>query len=575
MGGICVVEHPLILGKKADFARTAEFAGRDAFVKGLFARARAKAETLLEQRAYTRMADEINLDAEFNRQRLDILSFVYYMTREEKYLRRTLEELDAICALGSWQSFKFLNTASFALGAATAFDRLYDALDDGQRRLYAGVIYEKALKPAMRAYDASDAEAERDFGALGWSRCKTNWNAVCNGAILAACAAVSGEYPAQAEKITACAANSLGLFTNVFAEDGGFSEGISYWFYAMLYLMHGISAAENCGAAAELPLTKGFVQSAYYADAMNFGKRNFNFHDVGTECRIDTSPIMYFAARFGLGELARRRVRAFDMGWLPVADEVNVSDMLFYRDFGGQTDAAEDICIKSIDTAVLSCGDIGIALHGGANNAVHGHLDCGSIIVDALGERWICDLGKEPETYTLRGAAVNRWNYYRMRAEGHNCIVINPCEKPDQLPEATAPIADFAAGVDYSRAALELAECYEEARVLRREVYLDKINRTALITDHIELEKECTVYSFLHTRAGVRLTKDGFELHSNGKRITAHCSHAASAEKAEPLPGSPNVPHQADNAGVTKIVFRLDNTKKADIRIKFEFGGEK
>ena len=61
----------------------------------------------------------------------------------------------------------------------------------------------------------------------------------------------------------------------------------------------------------------------------------------------------------------------------------------------------------------------------GEMGASHGNLDAGSFVLDALGTRWAVDLGGDD--YALPGYfGSQRWTYYRLRAEGHNTLVINP-----------------------------------------------------------------------------------------------------------------------------------------------------
>ena len=67
---------------------------------------------------------------------------------------------------------------------------------------------------------------------------------------------------------------------------------------------------------------------------------------------------------------------------------------------------------------------VSVDFKAGDNKANHSHLDLGSFIVDALGVRWACDLGADD--YNMPGYfGGKRWTYYRLRAEGHNTLVIN------------------------------------------------------------------------------------------------------------------------------------------------------
>ena len=84
-----------------------------------------------------------------------------------------------------------------------------------------------------------------------------------------------------------------------------------------------------------------------------------------------------------------------------------------------------------------------VAFKGGDNRVSHAHLDLGSFVFDALGQRWAIDLG--PDDYNRPGyfEQGHRWTYYRCRAEGNNCLLINPGDGPDQSPTATADVTHF------------------------------------------------------------------------------------------------------------------------------------
>ena len=76
-----------------------------------------------------------------------------------------------------------------------------------------------------------------------------------------------------------------------------------------------------------------------------------------------------------------------------------------------------------------------VGFKAGDNKANHSHLDLGSFVFDAAGARWAMDLGADD--YNLPGYfGAQRWNYYRLRAEGQNTLVINPDRGPDQDPAA-------------------------------------------------------------------------------------------------------------------------------------------
>ena len=80
-----------------------------------------------------------------------------------------------------------------------------------------------------------------------------------------------------------------------------------------------------------------------------------------------------------------------------------------------------------------------VGFKGGDNKANHSHLDLGTFVLDALGQRWALDLGSDD--YNLPGYfGKQRWNYYRLRTEGHNTLTI---EGENQNPEARHTCSRF------------------------------------------------------------------------------------------------------------------------------------
>ncbi len=590
------MKHPVTVGNEADFLRIKGLIGKDDFVTGLYERIIKKANELTGFKPHMVYLDDINYNVEENRSRLDFLSFAYYITKEKRYLDAAIRELELVCNLPDWQGFKFLNTAGLGIAVAVAYDRLFDDLTEEKRKKYRDALITKLIKPALSAYDAKKGELtsyiagigrEKKsyegyaewFASEGWCLCESNWSAVCNGAVITAACAIYDSEPEIAKDAIQKAVKSIKVFLEVFEPYGAFEEGISYWFYANLYLSQAIASLNNTfGEDGGLVSGKGFIKCLEYAEAMNHGAYNFNFHDVGVECRIDTSPLMYYAGRLKLPHLGRSRVKAFKDGYLPIGDSMNVTDLLWYDEEyskEGDTGDSDDVYFPITETCVLRDGDIAVALHGGDNAANHGHIDNGSVILDALGKRWFCDLGKDMASYSPKcEMEYSRWDIYRMRAEGHNCIVINPDSEPGQCLDAVAVITEFSKG-KVSRAKIDLTSSYTEAESLTRELILDKERRTLEICDDILLKEDSAVYSFWHTRAAVELSDDKAILKSGEESIEISCNYPIGVIDAKPFDCSPVVPEQAVNEGVSKLCIRIDNVKKAKIKIKINLEVQK
>lgn len=70
----------------------------------------------------------------------------------------------------------------------------------------------------------------------------------------------------------------------------------------------------------------------------------------------------------------------------------------------------------------------------------HGDLDAGTIVIDALGQRWAGELGSgnylSDGYFSNETQTSDRWLYYRKRTEGQNTIVVNK-QNQDVLAQPT------------------------------------------------------------------------------------------------------------------------------------------
>jgi hypothetical protein len=206
----------------------------------------------------------------------------------------------------------------------------------------------------------------------------------------------------------------------------------------------------------------------------------------------------------------------------------------------------------------------------------HRHLDLGSFIVDAQGERWIMDSGVEHETYMTHRHHNPRDSYYRVRAEGHNVPVINPGKGPDQNPKAVAKIVKFVSTPQEAVAVVDLSQAYQPAasRVVRTFSLLDR--KRLVVMDELSTRQPAELWWFLHTEARVVLSEQGrtATLSRDGKSFTVRLQEPAGAAfevmDCKPLASSPNPQPQADNSGRRKLAVHLRNTQTTRIQVSME-----
>jgi hypothetical protein len=210
-----------------------------------------------------------------------------------------------------------------------------------------------------------------------------------------------------------------------------------------------------------------------------------------------------------------------------------------------------------------------VGFKAGDNKANHSHLDLGTFVLDALGKRWALDLGADD--YNLPGYFGNqRWNYYRLRAEGHNTLLINPEAPPDQDPAAASRIIRFESKPERALAVADLTPAYakQARKVWRGLSLLDR--KQVLVQDEVQTDQPAEVWWFLHTPAQAAVNADPTTatLTQDNVRLWARILSPKNAQftvmEAKPL-SSTSPDKQAQNNTVRKLAVHL--TGVSDVRL--------
>jgi hypothetical protein len=495
--------------------------------------------------------------------RVYLLAFLQRLEGGNRYAQRLWQELDSAARFPDWHPDHFLDTAEMTHAFAIAYDWLYDTWSPEQRAILVQAIRDKGLKPGLQAYQGAEK-----FG--WWVKSSYNWNQVCNGGLGMGALAVFEACPELAAQVLQGALQSLPRALAKFAPDGGCYEGPLYWGYATFYhtlFLAGLETALGCGfGLAEAP---GYEATGYFPLYVTGPRdRTFNYADAD-DLIYWTAQMFWLARRFQqpvFAWFARRinKVHPLDLLWFE-------TQSLSPREAGLPLDRY----FRGVEVATFrsSWDDpkaIFVGFKAGDNRAGHSHLDLGSFILEAQGVRWALDLGGDD--YNLPGYFDrNRWDYYRLRAEGHNALVLNPGSGPDQNPEASTDIFRFRSGPDLSLAIADLTPAYarQAQRVWRGLSLVSR--RQVLVQDEIQAEIPVEVIWALHTEAEVRLNPDNRTayLSLGGARLAARILSPPEAVfkllPARPGPLSPHPMEQAENRGVSKLTIHLQEVQ--DLRL--------
>jgi Heparinase II/III-like protein len=199
-------------------------------------------------------------------------------------------------------------------------------------------------------------------------------------------------------------------------------------------------------------------------------------------------------------------------------------------------------------------------LKGGSPQVAHGHMDIGSFVVDALGERWAIDLGHQDyNSLESKGLKIfhmkqqsDRWKVYRMSNFSHNTLTI---DKQLQNVEGYAPIISSTSVPKFRSAVTDLTAVYSinTKKALRGVAIVE--DQYVVIRDEITLKYDGTVRWNMITGADVKIIDNRTaELTKNGKKLYLRVSEPADAVLTTWSTAPPNTYDEA-NPGTVSLGF--------------------
>ena len=568
-------EHPRVMAEPGTFEALKTLIGKGGLPARIYGNIKKSADQILSAPVSKYEKPDGRRLLSVSRRVLDrvrSLALVSRLEGDPRYADRAWKELEAAAAFPDWNPAHFLDTAEMTHAFALGYDWLYDRWTEDQRRVLREAIVSKGLREGLKVYESKK----------GWPRNENNWNQVCNGGMISGALAVADMETEIAARIVHEAVKSVPLAMQHYAPDGGGTEGVTYWGYGSRYNVVLLSSLETAlGTDFGLSQVGAFQQSGYYQIYLSgAGRLAFDFADCGPS-RVSEPQHFWLARKYDVPAFSWFRLSALEGG----SQRGEALDLLWYDDRGRGLDFKKlplDRYFRGAECASLrsSWGPdammVGIQAGHTMNLGGHRHLDLGTFVLDALGERWIIDSGVEHETYMAHRHKNPRYAYYRVRAEGHNVPVFNPGEGPDQNPKAVAKIMQFESTPRQAVAVVDLTQAYQPHvdRAVRTFTLEDR--KRLVVTDELHARQPAELWWFLHTEAKVSLGDHGrtASLTQHGKTFSVRLQEPADAEfevmDCRPLPTSPNPEPQADNRNRRKLALHLDDVRDVRIRVSLE-----
>ncbi|HVU44748.1 MAG TPA: heparinase II/III family protein [Terracidiphilus sp.] len=573
-------DHPRLIILDSDMPAIKQAVASDPFIKAWYQQQLAIGEKLLNTPPdvyiiggpeHTLLATARDMEG-----RIFTLAGLYRISGDKRFADRATQEMLAATAFPDWYPTHFLDTAEVTAALGIGYDWLYPEISPADRTTIRTAIATKGIDPWIERIRSGESVHHEH----------NNWNQVCNGGETVGALAIADEEPERAKEILDHAHVAIADIMKLFAPDGGFEEGPGYWNYATSYNVLYIAALDSA-----LGTDFGASDAAGFSTTVNYHIQSTgptleyaNFGDA--EPDVYPSPqVFWFARRFHrpfyaaherpivvnttLNPKQQKESSRFSMLGLmwaalpPVSG--NTAQLPRVESFARVAQAYLRSAWDDPDAWY-------VGFKGGDAHASHGHLDLGSFVLDAFGQRWANDLG--PDSYGLPGYfGAQRWSYYRMRTEGHNTLTIDG-ENQDLDAKSPLTAAGTAGSTLYAIANLDQAYKNKLSAWSRGVEILD--NKRVLVQDEITPANAVNVVWNFHTLAAVEIAQDGRSatLTRNGAEL--HVQIVAPAGARFSTVSTQPVPPQEPNPGLTNLVIPIhQQASPAMIAVLFTASGDK
>ena len=473
-------------------------------------------------------------------ERVHTLGMAWFLTGQRQHSRRLLDELTAAAGFPDWNSEHFLDTAEMMAAVALGRDWLGETLVASQRDVIDQAILRHGLIPALQAL------RDKAF----WTTADNNWNIVCCGGSIVAAIALRSAQPQLCAEVIDLASEAMLRGMSGYAPDGGYVEGAGYWEYATRYAAFAIAALEEAGLDS-----RHLGASPGLASTWRFGR-----HLTGPSGLVfDYGDNLPEAIRCpALGWLAQKSGESAAADWQRKAPgPLHPFDLIWYQPTASSVEQRASATFAKAGVATLldpnEASGLFIAVKGGDNSVNHAHLDLGTFVLDAKGERFISDLGRDD--YALPGYfdLDRRFSYLRTGTLGHNTIVVDG-RNQSVAASATQPVSRSDAG--FSAVGFMINDP-DSPCLVNRAVALVPGSYVAVVDDVRPRHTGADILADwrIHTKADV--TCHGMEatlrLGSAELKLRLVASFPASfEEEAVPTP-----PGEADNSDFTRVLARF------------------
>jgi len=571
--------HPRYLADKADFDRIRSISKTDPtmiewskFVLNQADRYVRDAEPLVyELRDGVRLW-YVSMDMV---EQMSVLGMAYQLTGDKKYVDRAWLDLESVCTFPDWHPEHHIDVGGLAVGVSIGYDWMYDAFTDEQRAIIEKGVYQNAYIDYVDGYQGKSQYMKS--GVVN----SANHNMVMNAGATAIGIAFMDIYPKESAYFISEALKCLEVAIPSYAPEGAWYEGMNYAKMTLEYMNYQLGALDQVfGTNYTLDKTQGIDKIVDYFLYIQSNLGAFAYADVSNP-NVSVDPgILWLAEHFD--DYASVATYHSSLGIPP-----SPKAMLYYHPekMNASADMDLDHLYQSLNVVTMRDtwdGDAQTAfagMKGGRPADTHGHMDSGMFTFYANGTRWTADLSSEnynvAKYWENSGPESARWSYFRLRAEGHSTIFINPAKEGEYDPQATAKVVRYESEPRGTIAVLDMTDLHMgKATKAERAMYFADDRRSLVLRDELTLPAQSDVYWHMITPMIVEVNPDGKSVKvmdnanpNNYITLEFLCNQdfTVSAAPTAPLPTSPTPAGMGDNSDKTTI--RLVSKAYGDLNI--------
>lgn len=454
------------------------------------------------------------------------LAFMYQMTDNKAFADKAYEHAAILCELQTWvyQFHEFPEIYNRVWPWNVKDDQVLFSFDINSARVsnHMSLIYDwiypmmtKTQRDKLRNGLLANAvtRVRGNYEYHWWANAyKCNWSGICHSGVGIAALALLKEDPNLMDVIERTYEGVSSMFDHI-GPDGEWQEGRGYWAYGISHTFF-FAEALNKLSNGRLNL---FKHKSFHANALNFPLYSMtsNFGD-GQSGSVGSS---WFINKYV--EESKSETGAWYKDNFVKSDE-SIFDLIWDSpSINGVEPQQKSMHFKAIDWVTMQSSfksnkSFTVAVKAGlSDDPHHGHMDCGSFMLDYNGKAFIKDPGHS--SYDDFYFNEERWKYTEAATIGHNVIMVNG-ENQMSAKLKDKPWKKGVGGnvtrfetkpnVDYL--AMNLSKAYPQVELKKweRQIILAKPS-IAVVMDKISTNKNASIISRLHPQGDVSEEKIG------------------------------------------------------------------